>query len=206
MDVHPEVPEPPAPLPSGPKCQETCKELADTLRSLLDHESEAIHQRMGWLGTFQGLLLAGTGVMWDKSDKKPVYLFCSLGLAVSLTMWAGLFAASIATDNVKKWWDENAPKDYWGPGVISFYRPKGRKWIRAFAPWFAIPALFVLSWIGIIALNYLRVIPPLSQPIPVVCKQECTSVPTPPAQAGKPADARSASHKDPSPRPRRAAP
>jgi hypothetical protein len=144
---------------------------------------------MGWLGTFQGLLLAATGLMWDKGDKKPVYLLCFLGFAVSLTMWAGLFAASIATDSIKHWWEENAPKDYWGPGVISFYPPTGRRWARVLAPWFAIPVLFVASWVGIGILNLWRRIPPPSQPPPIVCKQECACPLPPPVKAGNSPDA-----------------
>lgn len=155
---------------------------------------------MGWLGTFQGLLLASIGVMWDKGDKRPVYLFCILGLCVSINMLLGLYAASIATDKIRNWWLENAPKDYWGPGVISFFPSDGMRWLRLVSPWFAIPVLFILSWIGIWALNLWRVIPPAAQRIPIVSKQECTCLLPPPAQAEKPVDAHSASRGRRSPR------
>lgn len=38
----------------------------DRIRNLIRHENELINQRLTWLGTFQGLLLAALAFAWDK--------------------------------------------------------------------------------------------------------------------------------------------
>jgi hypothetical protein len=154
------------PNPTAPVISEgAVKDLADTVRSMLYHESDAIHQRMGWLGTFQGLLLAGTCVMWDKG-KWPVFALCCLGIAVSALIAASLRTASIATGKLLDWWDDNKPLNYRGPGVIGFFAPPAMRWVRIIAPWFLLPFLFLATWVGLLGLDLWRATPSITAQTP----------------------------------------
>ncbi len=151
------------------------KDLADTVRSMLYHESDAIHQRMGWLGTFQGLLLAGTCVMWDKGGKWPVFALCCLGMAVSLLVAGSLRTASKATVRLLDWWDDYKPLNYRGPGVIGYFLPPGMRWARTIAPWFLLPFLFLAAWITLLCLDLSRGTPPITTQTPTQISVTCTS-------------------------------
>lgn len=51
---------------------EQAEKWAETIRTVIMHESEVINQRITWLMTTQGLLFASLGFAWDKGDAKSL--------------------------------------------------------------------------------------------------------------------------------------
>jgi hypothetical protein len=123
----------------------------DIIRAMIMHENEIINDRLTWLLTFQGLLLAALGFAWGAKDSKPlVRIFAALGIVVSVVSVFGLLAATNAMYGLVDWWAQHRPADYVGPDVIGATVPSG--WPPAFrylTPWNLFPLLFVAAWIAI---------------------------------------------------------
>jgi hypothetical protein len=130
---------------------------AQIVRDLLNHESEVVHHRMSWFGTFQGFLFAAAGVAWKAPHSKGLLVtFCCLGFAVSAFSWVALFMANLATRDLIRWWNSRYPDGYDGPPVIGFRSP-GVNWARlVLTPWLLTVLAFGLAWVAIfvIALSF----------------------------------------------------
>lgn len=124
----------------------------EIIRSMIQHENQLINERLTWLLTFQGLLLASLGFCWGRRDSKTlVTVFGLLGIAVSLMSATGLFAATAAMYGLWEWWREHRPSDYAGPDVIGM--PPATVWLRYATPWNLFPAVFVAGWAAILWVN-----------------------------------------------------
>jgi len=74
---------------------EAMTDLTTTLHSMVQHESEQMHRRLSWLGSFQGFLFAALGFAWGKNTSL-ILLISSVGLAVSLLVLWGTVGVSLA--------------------------------------------------------------------------------------------------------------
>jgi hypothetical protein len=123
----------------------------EVIRAMIMHENEIINDRLTWLLTFQGLLLASLGFAWGAKGSKPlVRIFAGLGIVVSVVSVFGLLTATNAMYGLVDWWSQHRPADYAGPDVIGASVPL--RWPRVFrylTPWNLFPLLFVVAWIAI---------------------------------------------------------
>jgi hypothetical protein len=123
----------------------------EIIRAMIMHENEIINDRLTWLLTFQGLLLAALGFAWGAKDSKPlVRIFAAVGIVVSFISAFGLLAATSAMYGLVDWWVQHRPPDYAGPDVIGGALPTG--WPRVLGyvtSWNLFPLLFIAAWIAI---------------------------------------------------------
>lgn len=109
------------------------------------HETELIHQRMTWLGTFQGLLFAAVAFAWDKQSAKPVlYVACIVGVLVSTSIDHAIRRANIAIDKATAEWDRIKPADYDELDVEGFRSGSGVAWLM---PGVFVPKVFIATWV-----------------------------------------------------------
>jgi hypothetical protein len=120
--------------------------LAETLRQMSAHESEQIHRRLSWLGTFQGFLFASLGFVFGKS-RALSFVIALLAIAISVLVYSGLFAATLAVERIRKTWNSHRPENYDGPEIAGFYPDKAR-WTVFVSPENLIPLAFVAAWIA----------------------------------------------------------
>jgi hypothetical protein len=134
--------------------------MDEVIRSMIQHENEIINNRLTWLLTFQGLLLAALGFAWGAKDSKPlVVIFGALGIIVSVVSVFGLLAATNAMYGLVDWWHEHRPAGYSGPDVIGAAVPPDR-WVgwRYLTPWNLFPLLFAGAWAAILVVNHRRIL------------------------------------------------
>lgn len=118
----------------------------EIIRSMIKSENELINQRMAWVSSFNGFLLAGIAFAWDKS-RALVIVLAFLGITVSLFSGAALLAANRAFRELYVWWQENKPDNYKGPDVIGL-SPRYKRWPgRWLNPWSVIPIFFACAWV-----------------------------------------------------------
>ena len=120
---------------------------AEIIREMIRHENEQINNRVSWLMTFQGLLFACLGFVWDKpmSDRLIVGL-CILGILVSVLCFFTLHAATTAILLLYDSWAQGRPTDYHGPDVVGLPPPKVRLF-RYLAAWILFPLVLAVSWV-----------------------------------------------------------
>lgn len=119
-------------------------EIAVILRAMVTHETEQVHRRLSWLGTFQGFLFAGLGFAWGKN--KPILLLIAfLGLSISILLFVSLVAATLAIERIRAYWRAHRPDDYEGPDILGFY-PDRMAWTVYTAPENLIPLVFAIAW------------------------------------------------------------
>ena len=112
------------------------------------HESEQIHRRLSWLGTFQGFLFASLGFLFGKS--RPLsFVIATLAIVVSILVFSGLIAATLAAERLRKIWQSNKPKNYHGPDIAGFY-PDRAQWTVYTSPENLIPLAFMVAWLVVI--------------------------------------------------------
>ena len=127
----------------------------DEIRDMVKHENELINQRLTWLGTFQGLLLAALAFAWDKTDAKIiVYVLSFLGTFVALSIGIGTCRANEAINNLGKKWDGIKPKDYTGLDIEGIRGRSGCFWWLM--PGYFIPWTFTTAWLVILLVNCSR--------------------------------------------------
>jgi hypothetical protein len=123
----------------------------EIVRAMITNENAVINNRLTWLLTFQGLLLASLGFAWGAKGSKPlIRIFANLGILVSIVSLFGLLAATNAMYGLLDWWKIHRPADYVGPDVIGSSVPQ--TWPIAFrylTPWNLFPLLFVGAWIAV---------------------------------------------------------
>src|SRR5205823_760429 len=67
----------------------------DAVFDRIKYENELINQRLTWLGTFQGLLLAALAFAWGKSSATAIVcVICVVGAIVALSTWVATFRAN----------------------------------------------------------------------------------------------------------------
>jgi hypothetical protein len=72
----------------------------DRIRELIRHENELINQRLTWLGTFQGLLLAALAFAWDKKSAGGIVcVLCTVGAMVAISTGVATRRANRAIDD-----------------------------------------------------------------------------------------------------------
>ena len=119
------------------------------------HENELINQRLTWLGTFQGLLLAALAFAWDKSDAKPIiFVLGILGIAVAASIAIGTCRANQALNRLGRYWDKVKPKDYSGLDVEGIRSQAGCFWWLM--PGYFLPIAFLVAWVAILYFHYHR--------------------------------------------------
>jgi hypothetical protein len=127
------------------------EQLATLLRQMSAHESEQIHRRISWLGTFQGFLFASLGFVFGKS--RPLSLVIAvLAIAISALVFSGLIAATLAVERIRDTWNAQKPKGYRGADIAGFY-PNRFRWTVYTSPENLIPLTFIVAWI--VVLSYL---------------------------------------------------
>lgn len=126
----------------------------NTVREMIRHENDLMNHRISWLLTLEGLLLAALGFAWDKTDARNlIYVFCIIGGVVSASSWRVLGGADKAIIRLYIWWDANKSQGYAGPGVAGFWR---ESWWDILLPWRVLPFLFIIAWLAVFIINYLR--------------------------------------------------
>src|SRR5258708_13676838 len=128
---------------------QTLDEIAATLRNMVNHESEQVHRRLSWLGTFQGFLFAALGFAWGK--RKGIFLVISfLGLAIAVLVLLGLLAATFAIARIRQYWLAHRAGDYDGPDIWGFY-PERASWSAYTSPENLIPLAFAGAWLAVLS-------------------------------------------------------
>ncbi|MDP2393278.1 MAG: hypothetical protein Q8M21_08485 [Methylococcaceae bacterium] len=131
---------------------------ASVYRSMMVHENELQNHRMTWLLAIQGFLMTGLAFAWDKQDARMlIFVFCGLGILISLTFWEGLRISKKAQYDLRNKWDGERDKmpSYSGPDIVGYRSPQGSllKYLR---PWRFLPFIFIIAWGLIAILNYPR--------------------------------------------------
>jgi hypothetical protein len=131
---------------------------ASIYRSMMVHEDELQNHRMTWLLAIQGFLMTGLAFAWDKSDARIlIFVFCGLGVLISLTFWEGLRISKLSQRAMRNKWCEERDKlqSYRGPDIVGYRSPKGSI-LKYFRPWRFLPILFIIVWGLIAVLNHFR--------------------------------------------------
>lgn len=123
-------------------------ETAATLRAMVSNETEQVHRRLSWLGTFQGFLFAGTAFAWGKS-KPLLILLALLGLSIAILLCISLVAATLAIKRIRQYWLAHLPDNYEGPQIFGYY-PDKAPWTAYTSPENLIPLTFVIAWIVVL--------------------------------------------------------
>ena len=118
-------------------------------------ENEMINQRLTWLGTLEGLLLAALAFAWGKPEAKfIIYILGLLGIAVALSIAEGTSRANAALANLGTYWDKTKPKDYRGPDVEDVRSQSGCfGWLM---PGRFLPLAFAVAWALILYFHFKR--------------------------------------------------
>ena len=125
----------------------------DAVFDRIKYENELINQRLTWLGTFQGLLLAALAFAWGKSSATAIVcVICVVGAIVALSTWVATFRANKAISLFSVHWDSIKPKEYSGVGVEGVRSRSGYFWWLM--PGYALPWLFFLAWLVIGFIHY----------------------------------------------------
>jgi len=124
----------------------------EKIRDLIKTENELINQRLTWLGTFQGLLIAALAFTWnEESAVAVVWVFCILGAMVSLSTSLAVYRANKAIKNYEDEWDSIKGKDYSGPDIEGVRSSDGCFWWLM--PGYILPWLFLLGWLSIAVIH-----------------------------------------------------
>ena len=139
-------------LPSTLPSQEK-RTYEDDIRDLLQQENLVVNNRIGWMLAVEGLLFAGFGSLFQKfteGDQTKIK-FILLGIAgggilIGLLNLAALVASSNATYRLHKWWEDNRPTDYSGPGVVGWSLKPTSRWPHLLVVWNFLPVVICGVW------------------------------------------------------------
>lgn len=116
------------------------------------HENDLIHQRMSWLGTFQGLLFGAVAFAWkEASAGLLVYIASAIGFLVSISIWYGIYRANLSLRNAVDYWDRIKPSQFQGLDAEGFRTSKSIYWLM---PGYFIPTVFALSWMAVYLVRF----------------------------------------------------
>ena len=127
---------------------------ADVVRSMIRHENDLFNQRIIWMTSIQGFLLAAAGFSWSKPDTRELILvICVVGLITSVSLMRAIYAGDSAIKGLILWWDKNKSPDYAGPDVIGVRSDS----LGFLYPWITLPPLFLVAWILVITIRFVFV-------------------------------------------------
>jgi hypothetical protein len=130
--------------------------IVDEVRRLVEHENTVINYRIGWLIALQGLLFAGFGALYPKSTvlapevKHLLMVFPCTGIALAFVTLLSLIASATASKRLLRWWEENKPNSYRGPGISGWHMPAKWAWPHYCAPWNFIPIIIGCAWSAVL--------------------------------------------------------
>ena len=134
----------------------------ETIRSMIMHESNVVHQRMTWLMTTQSLLFASLGFAWDKAGTELLIVVLSfVGILSALSYYGAIKYAAEGMNKMIQWWDKRKPSSYVGPDIIGNRPSRTRvnfmsRYRRFLSPGRLLPIAFSMCWGIIIFANFFR--------------------------------------------------
>jgi len=133
--------------------QDTTKndDITGIFRQMVQHESEQIHRRVSWLGTFQGFLFAGLGFAWGKSSVL-ISVLSFVGMTIAFLVFLALMGATLALSRLRRDWLKCRPVEYIGPGIFGFY-PEKSPFTAFTAPENLLPFVFIAAWIFVLVIK-----------------------------------------------------
>ena len=132
---------------------EQAKDWQTEIRDLIKHENDLVNQRLGWLIQIQGLLFAALAFAWEKAPWPLTALLSFLGIATAISLSSILLIYSPAVREMRQWWVDHRPDGaIEGPDIIGKWLPSSGI-ARYLRPWRALPAIFIVAWIGVLALS-----------------------------------------------------
>jgi len=126
-------------------------ETTKVVRELIRYESDLLHQRLTWLLQIQGLLFAALAFAWNARSRPLIFLFCALGITTAVSIALALHLYSPAIRSLQGWWNEHlTPQQRHNRLVIGYSSPsRGFTWLLR--PWRALPWVFVIAWLFVLA-------------------------------------------------------
>lgn len=122
---------------------------AKIFREMIFKEGEYINHRITWLVTLQGLLFTALGFAWG-GGKNLIAVLAAVGILSSLSIGLVLVVGTMAAHSLVRDWGKLHP-DYEGPPVVGRgYTHPALRWLL---PWFLLPVLFALAWVGVVIVN-----------------------------------------------------
>ncbi|MGK7898645.1 MAG: hypothetical protein AB4372_34780 [Xenococcus sp. (in: cyanobacteria)] len=84
-------------------------EIYNTIRDHIKHENILINNRLTWLLTLQGFLLAGLGLLIrdSKSHSTLIFIFVVLGVSTNIITFMSIWAAQTAIEKLDKSWADH---------------------------------------------------------------------------------------------------
>ena len=133
------------------------RQIENTIRGMIEHENTLMNNRIGWMLTINGFLIAAMSLKSFNSGMKVVGLIIPIiGVMVAI---ASIVALQIGLKAVKRLRDRLVKirkNDYFEIGVMGFDE-KG-KWMSRMAPWSSLPIVFFLIWFVLLVLSLLSLI------------------------------------------------
>jgi hypothetical protein len=106
--------------------EENDKEYCSIIRGMIVHEDGLTNQRLTWMTTLNGLMLAALGVMlgviWQKEyhvvlwkHYAVAWAFCLFGIVICVSSWLTLMSAHLARNRLKELWVRRFQLQKWDP-------------------------------------------------------------------------------------------
>jgi hypothetical protein len=100
------------------------KEFSNVIRGMIVHEDDLTNQRLTWMATLNGLMLAALGVMlgviWQKEPVVVgwqhyliIWAFCLFGIVICISSWLTLMASHLARERLQALWDRRFQLQKW---------------------------------------------------------------------------------------------
>jgi hypothetical protein len=128
------------------------REIERTIRGMIEHENQLMHNRIQWFLTIIGFLI--TAIFLSSgfgAEGLPIVVLSAIGFLISLSFWLSLRVGLKAVENLVLLWDQYkhavstaAPSPFL-VGVLGS-RLKGKKWNRLM-PWWILPPILMGFWI-----------------------------------------------------------
>ena len=130
------------------------EKLKAEIDNRIKSENDLLHQRMTWLGTFQGLLFGATAFAWDKNSAQAiVFLACCVGFLVSVSLGYAIYRTNIAIEKTSAYWDKIRPQDYEQLDSEGYRSKSPGAWLM---PGRFVPKVFAVTWIFIFVISYCK--------------------------------------------------
>lgn len=131
-------------------------EATRAVRELMRFETELLNQRVSWLLQIQGLLFAALAFAWNDTSLALLGLLSALGIATAASIAIVLYRFSPAMRSLYAWWSERLTVEQQNVRlVIGYWSPsRGIAWLLR--PWRALPIVFVVTWLSVMAIALAR--------------------------------------------------
>jgi len=121
-----------------------------------------IQQRMTWLATFQGLLFATFGLLYQTSagtglhppNKAILFAIAAVGLLTCICIMAGLHSASTALGQIKGEWERLVADESTRMEFPEFRTEKKARLIGMISSW-GPTVLFAFAWLAIMLFTWI---------------------------------------------------